>query len=87
MGEYLRISLKEALQGVNLVKEIRGQGLMIGIELKSDCGELVGQALAEGLLINVTAGSVIRLLPPLILTESEADQIVAILKKLISALA
>jgi acetylornithine/N-succinyldiaminopimelate aminotransferase len=87
MGEYLRTSLKEALKGVNLVKEIRGQGLMIGIELKSDCGELVGQALAEGLLINVTAGSVIRLLPPLILTESEADQIVAILKKLISALA
>ena len=87
MGQYLRTALADALQGINLVKEIRGQGLMIGIELKADCAELVGQALAEGLLINVTAGSVIRLLPPLILNQSEADQIVTTLKKLISALA
>ncbi|MEK9528671.1 MAG: aspartate aminotransferase family protein, partial [Gammaproteobacteria bacterium] len=79
MGQYLRDKLASALQGVNGVKEIRGQGLMIGIELEVDCAELVGQALEEGLLINVTAGSVVRLLPPLILSEEEADQISEVL--------
>ena len=56
--------------GVNGVKEIRA-GPAVGIELEVDCAELVGQALEEGLLINVTAGSVVRLLPPLILSEEE----------------
>ena len=83
MGQYLRDKLASALQGVNGVKEIRGQGLMIGIELELDCAELVGQALEEGLLINVTAGSVVRLLPPLILSEEEADQISEVLGRLI----
>lgn len=86
MGQYLRDNLASALQGVNGVKEIRGQGLMIGIELEVDCAELVGQALEEGLLINVTAGSVVRLLPPLILSEEEADQISEVLGRLIKGL-
>lgn len=86
MGQYLRNKLASALQGVNGVKEIRGQGLMIGIELEVDCAELVGQALEEGLLINVTAGSVVRLLPPLILSEEEADQISEVLGRLIKGL-
>ena len=86
MGQYLRDKLASALQGVNGVKEIRGQGLMIGIELELDCAELVGQALEEGLLINVTAGSVVRLLPPLILSEEEADQISEVLGRLIKGL-
>ena len=86
MGQYLRDKLTSALQGVNGVKEIRGQGLMIGIELEVDCAELVGQALHEGLLINVTAGSVVRLLPPLILSEEEADQISEVLGRLIKGL-
>lgn len=86
MGQYLRDKLASALQGVNGVKEIRGQGLMIGIELEVDCAELVGQALEEGLLINVTAGSVVRLLPPLILSEEEADHISEILGRLIKGL-
>ena len=86
MGQYLRDKLAFALQGVNGVKEIRGQGLMIGIELEMDCAELVGQALDEGLLINVTAGSVVRLLPPLILSEEEADQISEVLSRLIKGL-
>ena len=86
MGQYLRDKLASALQGVNGVKEIRGQGLMIGIELEVDCAELVGQALEEGLLINVTAGSVVRLLPPLILSEEEADQISEVLGRLIKGL-
>ena len=86
MGQYLRDKLASALQGDNGVKEIRGQGLMIGIELEVDCAELVGQALEEGLLINVTAGSVVRLLPPLILSEEEADQISEVLGRLIKGL-
>ena len=86
MGQYLRDKLTSTLQGVNGVKEIRGQGLMIGIELEVDCAELVGQALNEGLLINVTAGSVVRLLPPLILSEEEADQISEVLGRLIKGL-
>ena len=86
MGQYLRDKLASALQGVNGVKEIRGQGLMIGIELEVDCAELVGQALEEGLLINVTADSVVRLLPPLILSEEEADQISEVLGRLIKGL-
>ena len=86
MGQYLRDKLASALQGDNGVKEIRGQGLMIGIELEVDCAELVGQALDEGLLINVTAGSVVRLLPPLILSEEEADQISEVLGRLIKGL-
>jgi acetylornithine aminotransferase len=58
------------------VVEIRGRGLMLGIELDRPCGELVAQALAAGLLINVTADRVIRLLPPLIIQRAEIDQLV-----------
>ena len=56
--------------------EIRGHGLMIGIELDRPCGELVGKALAAGMLINVTADKVIRLLPPLNFSEKEARELV-----------
>jgi acetylornithine/N-succinyldiaminopimelate aminotransferase len=68
------------------VKEVRGQGLMLGIDLAKPCGALVQQAVNAGLLISVTADTVVRLVPPLILTTAEADQIVAILAPLISAL-
>jgi len=83
LGKFLHKGFITALEGVNGVKEIRGQGLMIGIELDRPCGDLVKQALAEGLLINVTADSVIRLLPPLIMSESEAQQLLDILCPLI----
>jgi len=65
------------------VVEIRGHGLMIGIELDRPCGELVGKALAAGLLINVTADKVIRLLPPLVFSESDARELVARLAPLV----
>ena len=58
------------------VREIRGFGMMIGIELERDCGELVQQALEQGLLINVTAGNVVRLLPPFVLTDDQVEQII-----------
>jgi acetylornithine/N-succinyldiaminopimelate aminotransferase len=67
------------------VKDIRGQGLMIGIELDRPCGPLMGIALQAGLLLSVTADSVIRLLPPLTMTEAEADEVVGILVPLVKA--
>ena len=76
VGALIRKFFAEALAGVRGVREIRGQGLLIGIELDRPCGELAGKALAAGLLINVTADRVIRLLPPLILNENEARELV-----------
>lgn len=76
VGALIRSLFAEALAGVRGVKEIRGCGLMIGIELDRPCGDLVGRALAAGLLINVTADKVIRLLPPLIMNENEARELV-----------
>jgi len=72
VGAFIRETLTRELGQVPGVKEIRGQGLMIGIELDRPCGELVQLALAEKLLINVTADTVVRLLPPLIMTQDEA---------------
>jgi acetylornithine/N-succinyldiaminopimelate aminotransferase len=83
VGAALKASLKRELAGVKGVVEIRGQGLMIGIELDRNCGELLGRAADAGLLLSVTADRVIRLVPPLILTADEAAQIVAIVVPLI----
>jgi acetylornithine aminotransferase len=79
----LRASLERELSGLAGVVNIRGRGLMLGIELAVACGELLKQAADEGLLISVTADSVIRLVPPLIMTTAEANQVVAILVPLI----
>ncbi len=76
-GEAIREGLRQALAGVNGVVEIRGQGLMIGVELDRPCGELVGVARDAGVLINVTADKVIRLVPPLIYGEAEVNVLVA----------
>jgi len=84
-GELLRSGLREALEGVPGVVEIRGMGLMVGVELDRPCGELVKQALDKGLLINVTSEKVIRLLPPLIIKDEETAQIVSILAPLVRA--
>lgn len=72
-GAYLIAGLEEAIGHLEGVVDIRGRGLMIGIELDRPCTELVGKALEQGLLINVTAERVIRLLPPLVLEQSDAD--------------
>ncbi|MGE5338298.1 MAG: aspartate aminotransferase family protein [Gemmatimonadota bacterium] len=84
-GERIRAGFKRALGSVNGVTAIRGQGLMIGIELDRPCGELARRALDARLLINVTQERVIRLLPPLIISADEADQIVARLAPLVHA--
>ncbi len=76
MGQYLLQQFKQELSNVESVVDIRGKGLMLGIELNKDCGDLVNQALDKKLLVNVTAGKTIRLLPPLIITKEQADEIV-----------
>jgi acetylornithine/N-succinyldiaminopimelate aminotransferase len=75
LGERILSALRQALTPLPWVKAVRGKGLMLGVELDRPCSELVTAALERGLLINVTAQSVVRLLPPLILTDEEADQI------------
>jgi acetylornithine aminotransferase len=86
LGERMLSAFQGRLGSLNNVRDIRGRGLMIGIELDSPCGDLVQQALDKGILINVTADSVIRLLPPLIISDEEADQIVDMVSELVEAL-
>ncbi|MFT5893171.1 MAG: acetylornithine/N-succinyldiaminopimelate aminotransferase [bacterium] len=76
LGEKLLQGFNSSLHNQPGVKDIRGRGLMVGIELDRPCAELVGKALESGLLINVTAGNVIRLLPPYILTNEETDELI-----------
>lgn len=85
VGSHLKAGLENALKGTPGVIEVRGQGLMLGIELEKPCGVLVGRALEAGLLINVTRDRVVRMLPPLLINKSEADEIVKILVPLIKA--
>lgn len=85
IGELIRQLFAQALAGVSGVVEIRGRGLMIGLELDRPCGELVTQALAAGVLINVTGDKVVRLLPPLNFSENEARELVDRVAPLIKA--
>lgn len=83
LGDYLLAQLREKLSSIKDVVEIRGQGLMVGIELARDCPELMTQAAAAGILLNVTAGKVIRLLPPLIIDKEQLNQLVETLAHLL----
>ncbi len=83
VGAHLRAALERNLGGLQGVVEIRGQGLMLGIELDRSCGVIMNRALEAGLLLSVTADRVIRLVPPLILTEAQADEIVSLLVPLV----
>lgn len=85
IGEQIRQGFRTSLADVAGVVDIRGHGLMIGLELDRPCGELVARALAQGLLINVTAEKVIRFLPPLIFSESDAQELVERVTPLIKA--
>lgn len=76
MGRYLLRGFEQALSGLSGIADIRGQGLLLGIELDRPCTELVNMALADKILINVTADKVIRLLPPLIINQEQADMII-----------
>ena len=83
MGKVIRDGLQRELAGVAGVKEIRGMGLMLGVELDRPCGDIVKQALEAGLVTNVTADKVIRLLPPLVIRKNEAEMLVEILAPLV----
>ena len=83
VGAHLKGALARELGGLEGVTEIRGQGLMIGIELAKPCGVLTQRAADKGLLISVTAENVIRLVPALILTQAEADEVVGLLAPLV----
>ncbi len=76
IGTLLVAGFQQALQGVAGVVQVRGHGLMVGIELDRPCGDLVQQALAQGLLINVTSDKIIRLVPPLIINAEQAQQLI-----------
>lgn len=84
LGERILENLRASLDPA-AVKDIRGRGLMIGVELHTPCADLVRKALDDGLLINVTAGSVVRLLPPLIFSDEQADLLCDKLSRLINA--
>jgi acetylornithine/N-succinyldiaminopimelate aminotransferase len=83
VGKHLFAALERELGGLKGVSEIRGQGLMIGIELDRPCGVILTRALDAGLLLSVTADKVVRLLPPLIFTTAQADEVVAILAPIV----
>lgn len=83
LGKWIRQRFRDKLSGLKGVKEIRGQGLLIGIELEKPCTELPMRALEKGLLINVTADNVVRLLPALVMSEEEAAQMAESVSSLI----
>ena len=76
LGQRMLLGLKQRLDGVKGVKQVRGLGLMLGIELDRPCKDIMHDALKRGVLVNVTADTVVRLLPPLVITDAEADRIV-----------
>ncbi|MES2946433.1 MAG: aspartate aminotransferase family protein, partial [Pseudomonadota bacterium] len=86
VGEHFKTVLARELAGEKGLKEIRGRGLMLGIELTVPCGELLGRAAENGLLLSVTADTVIRMVPSLNMTTAEADEVMAILVPLIKQL-
>jgi len=82
LGEYFVEKVHDT--GIkSIVKEIRGKGLMIAIELTKPCGEIVGKALEKGILINCTADNVIRLVPPLVISKGELDKVISVLNEVI----
>jgi len=83
VGEAMKAGLAAALRGVSGVAEVRGMGLMIGIELDRPCGELVKRGLDAGLVFNVTSDNVVRLLPALVISEAEGRELVERLVPLI----
>lgn len=75
LGERFKARLSAGLAGNNHVVEVRARGLMIGVQLDADCGAIVAGAMERGVLLNVTAGNVVRLLPPMVMSDAEADQV------------
>jgi acetylornithine aminotransferase len=83
MGQLITEALRADSGAAARITEIRGKGLMLGIELQSDCGELAQRGLDAGVLINVTAGKTVRLLPPLTINEPQARELAGTVAELI----
>lgn len=83
VGGYFRMRLNELARHLTFIREVRGTGLMIGVELDFPCKEVVTDAMQEGLLVNVTHDAVVRMLPPYILTEQEVDRAMTGLEKVL----
>jgi len=86
VGAYFRERLLGLKNKHESILQVRGQGLMLGMEMKQPCGEMVNEAMAQGLLINCTHGTTLRFLPPYIITEAEVDEAIAILDNLCAKL-
>ena len=86
LGERMLTGLREGLQGNNRVKDIRGKGLLLAVELHQPCTQIAQQAMEAGVLLNVTLDTIVRLLPPLILSNEDADTVVATVIDLVNAL-
>ena len=86
LGERMLAGLRNGLQGNNRVKDIRGKGLLLAVELHQPCTQIAQQALEAGVLLNVTLDTIVRLLPPLILSNEDADTVVATVVDLVNAL-
>jgi len=86
LGKQLVDGFSQRLKTCKKVRDIRGMGLLVGIELDRECSEIVALARSKGLLINVTAGNIVRLLPPLILSDAEAEELIDIISVLIENL-
>ena len=85
LGERMLARFRDRLRGNNLVREIRGLGLMVAVELHKPCTEMIGAAVDAGLLLNVTTDTVVRMLPPLTMSDTEADTVVDKVVDLIDA--
>lgn len=85
IGGYFRMKLTDLSRKFSFIKEVRGTGLMIGVEMDFPCKQFVMEAMQEGLLINVTHDTVVRMLPPYILTEEQVDRAVAGLEKVFAS--
>ena len=79
-GKYFIEKLKELQKSYSIIKEVRGQGLIIGIELNTDGKEIVKKCLQKGLIINCTQDKVLRFLPPLIISKKDVDEVISVLK-------
>ena len=86
LGERMLAGLRKGLQGNNRVKDIRGKGLLLAVELHQPCTQIAQQAMEAGVLLNVTLDTIVRLLPPLILSNEDADTVVATVIDLVNAL-
>jgi acetylornithine/succinyldiaminopimelate/putrescine aminotransferase len=82
MGEYLVKQLKELAEDHALVRSVRGKGLLVGMDLTMDGRPIASECLSEGVIINCTADKVLRFIPPLIITQEEIDQLIAVLDRI-----